>query len=140
MVQKSANINVEGETLSVVVLPPPVKLKGEWLFLFRQSLVEASEELSPSAKAVLLDLLTNGAVSVYGLIMGSPSLLQLHGLSRTSVYRGVSALEKRNIIARSKRGVLYVNPQVAYRGASRDWGKAMSYWESVRVETKDKEE
>jgi hypothetical protein len=132
MKQSNANINVEGESFNIVVLPPTVKFREEWMFLFRQPLVGLSDELSTTAKAVLLDLIANGAISVYGLVMTNVSSLLLHGVSRSSVYRALGALEQLDIIARGKNGQIYLNPKLAYKGSSRDWGYAMSYWNCVR--------
>ncbi len=132
MTQSNANINVEGESLSVVILPPPVKFRGEWMFLFRRPLAELPDQLSPLTRAVFLDLIAVGNVSVYGLVMTTPSALFLHGVSRSSVYRAIEALQELGIVTKNKTGLIYVNPHIAYRGSGKDWGIAVSYWNNLR--------
>jgi hypothetical protein len=130
----NANINVEGQELNVVIVPPSPKFKGEWMFLFRQSLAELPDKLSPLTRAVLFDILALGSVSVYGLILTYPSVLLLRGIKRTSLYRALDALEKLDIIVRRPWDAVYVNPQFAYRGRGQDWGVAMDFWLKVKAE------
>jgi hypothetical protein len=133
MRQNNANVNLEADSLNVVILPPTAKLKGEWMFVFRGPLAELPEKLTPSAKAVLFNMMALGSVSVYGLIMvHTPSLLNC-GISRSTVFRAIQGLEDLGVVARGKTGIIYLSPFIAYRGSGRDWGIAVTYWNGLRT-------
>jgi hypothetical protein len=133
MRQNNSNVNLEADQLNVVILPPAAKLKGEWMFVFRGPLAELPDKLTPSAKAVLFNMMALGSVSVYGLIMvHTPSLLY-HGVSRSTVYRAIQELEDIGIVARGKPGIVYLSPFIAYRGSGRDWGVSVTYWNGLRT-------
>jgi len=128
MKQDYPKVSLDAETLNVVVLPPAPKLKGEWLFLFRQFLTELPNALSPGAKAVLLDLISLGSVSPHGFLCTPVSALLSHGVSRTTIYRALDTLKELDLIAGPKNGMVYLSPKLIYRGHARDWGMAMHYW------------
>jgi len=107
------------------------------MFLFRHSLAELPNQLSPMTRAVLLDLLAVGSVSVHGLIVAYSSDLFLHGIARTTVHRALNALEGLEIIARTAKGAIYVNPQVVYRGSGRNWSRAIDYWNCVKSQVQN---
>jgi hypothetical protein len=133
MRQNNANVNLEADSLNVVILPPAAKLKGEWMFVFRGPLAELPSKLAPLTKAVLFNMMALGSVSVYGLIMvHTPSLLNC-GISRSTVYRALQELEDLGIVARGKTGIVYLSPFIAYRGSGRDWGVAVTYWNGLRT-------
>jgi hypothetical protein len=128
MKREVPKVSLDAESLNVVILPPTTKLKGEWLFLFRQCLVQLPTTLSPGHKAVLLDLIALGAVSPHGFLCAPVSALLCHGVSRTSVYRALDKLKELGLIAGPKDGMVYLSPKLIYRGHGRDWGASMNYW------------
>jgi hypothetical protein len=128
MKQSVPNVNLEADKLNVVIVSQTTKLKGQWLFLFQQSLRDLPEALSPIQRTVLLDILCLGFNSPMGLVCCNISALLYHGIGRTSVYRALSSLKELGLVAGPKDGIMYLNPQVAYRGHARDWGHAMVYW------------
>jgi hypothetical protein len=128
MKQEHPKVSLDAESLNVVILPPAPKLKGEWLFLFRQFLTQLPTTLSPAGKAVLLDLIALGSVSPHGFLCTPVSALLSNGVSRTTVYRALEALKELDLIVGPTKGMVYLSPKLIYRGHTRDWGMAMHYW------------
>jgi len=128
MEQRVSNVSLEANNLKVVILPEATKLKGEWFFLFRQTIAGLPDTLPPLQRVILLDIISLGSVSPESLICVNTSTLLEHGVGRTNVYRALNALRERGLVAGPKSMMVYLNPQVAYRGKSSNWGSAMAYW------------
>jgi hypothetical protein len=118
-------------SLRVVIVSDKVRFPGEWFCLFC-SLDAVLEVLPPSSRATLLDMLALGRSSKEGLVCVPLRSLYGYGISRANRFRALSVLEREGLISRAKDGLIYISPEVAYRGKPSRWHRALELWKVIK--------
>jgi len=124
------NVSFMSNSLRVVVVSDKVRFPGEWFCLFC-SLDSLLESLPPSSRATLLDMLALGRSSKEGLVCVPLRALYGYGISRANRFRAISLLEREGIVARARDGLIYISPEVAYRGKPSRWHRALELWRTI---------
>jgi hypothetical protein len=127
---KSSNVSFMSNSLRVVVVSDKVRFPGEWFCLFC-SLDSVLESLPPSSRATLLDMLALGRSSKEGVVCVPLRSLYGYGISRANRFRAISLLEREGLVARGRDGLIYVSPEVAYRGKPSRWYRALEFWKAI---------
>jgi hypothetical protein len=122
------NVSFKSDNLSVYVRQPQVKFKTDWLYFFTEPLADLVDQLPNSARATLLDIVVLGHTTKWGLIgIPTPALLAW-GMSRTRRYDALQILEEKGLLNNKQKGMVYLAPNLVYRGRADNYGKAVETW------------
>jgi hypothetical protein len=124
------SVSFMSNSLRVVVVSDKARFPGEWFCLFC-SLDSVLESLPPSSRATLLDMIALGRSSKEGLICVPLRSLYGYGISRANRFRAISLLERDGLVARGRDGLLYISPEVVYRGKPSRWHRALELWKAI---------
>jgi hypothetical protein len=131
MKETPKSLNFTSERLDVLVFETKrSRFESEWLFLFRDDLRLILEQLSPHARAILLDTLALGNVSPEGLICLPFKALTGRKISRPTLFLLIARLEKLSLVRRAN-GLIYLSPRLVYRGQAKNWSLAFKFWSSL---------